>query len=395
MDRQLDTASVSAYCDALSNLLISNFYEDHEVITGPELLKLTNVEQLNLLLAKQLFNNWKKEVGKLESPYFNYNNPEVEQAYKHFVNTLSQNISIKERDFAPLLRQSIEDVIVLSLCPYKYFKEKLLVGLQGKVSLEELKESKKYIKLNTFLIDELIKKYEGFNLKELSVEDVIDHFNDIYQANLSHVEEGTYIIEKLAKIYPTKIEELTIQTGITGSGETKEKPVEPQQSIVEEDTTTSEEELEPGVDSSVVVDSQEVEENDVQNEQIDVAEEIEEEQSTINTQYNENGKDEAQLSLNDQLKKNEDVETVASQYGKQSIQDIKSSMGINQKFMFINLLFDGQENEFEQAIHEVESSDNLKEATSKLFDNYGNRYSWDSERPEVKELFELVERRFN
>lgn len=382
MDRQLDASAVSEYSQLLANQIIASFFDTHDSISGADILKLTKAEQLNLLVLKRLFDTWQKEVGRLKSPYFDYDNAEVQAAFRDFANLLSRNIRIDERDFQPLLEKSIQDTITLSLCPYKYFKNRYLSGVEGKIQLAYLKESRKYIKLNIFLIDLLIEKLEAFNLESLSVEDAVNHFNDIYQEHLQEVEEGTYIMEKLASVYPVTIESLTIHKGETSGDPPPEVAAEAPPDIPE-----------PAPASETPDETPVAEAPDEPDPEEEAFQETTEATTarTLNEEFSGNN----QLNLNDLLKKEAPSETVATRHSKQPIESIKSSMGINQKFMFINLLFNGEENEFEQAINDIESSDDFEQATSRLFENYGTRFSWDHEKSEVKELVELVERRFN
>jgi hypothetical protein len=79
---------------------------------------------------------------------------------------------------------------------------------------------------------------------------------------------------------------------------------------------------------------------------------------------------------------------------KTSISDIKSVIGINDKFQFANELFEGNMQEYEIAIQQLNTAETI-ESASEYFMSIQQLYNWDSENETVKKLFDLVERRYN
>lgn len=78
---------------------------------------------------------------------------------------------------------------------------------------------------------------------------------------------------------------------------------------------------------------------------------------------------------------------------KPMIEDIRSAIGINDKFRFINQLFGGTAQEYEIAIHQLNTSGNYDSALE-YFSSLQQLYNWDGESDSVKDLFDLVERRY-
>jgi hypothetical protein len=77
-----------------------------------------------------------------------------------------------------------------------------------------------------------------------------------------------------------------------------------------------------------------------------------------------------------------------------AITDIKSAIGINDKFQFANELFGGNMQEYEIAIQQLNTAETI-ESASEYFMSLQQLYNWDSENETVKRLFDLVERRYS
>lgn len=67
---------------------------------------------------------------------------------------------------------------------------------------------------------------------------------------------------------------------------------------------------------------------------------------------------------------------------------------LNQRFMFVNELFEGNQNLFLSAVEQIDKMDNYQEASSHIKKSFADKYNWDMETEEVQEFMELVEKRF-
>ena len=93
-----------------------------------------------------------------------------------------------------------------------------------------------------------------------------------------------------------------------------------------------------------------------------------------------------------QVKKKSE-ESVAEKLQHKKITDLKASIGINEKFQFINELFEGNMKEYTVAIDQINSFSSMTEAESYI-DNLTEVYKWNSDNQIVGNFKELVERRF-
>ena len=99
-------------------------------------------------------------------------------------------------------------------------------------------------------------------------------------------------------------------------------------------------------------------------------------------------------SINEKLAGgNKEDNSLASKLKQNQITDLKSAIGINEKFQFINELFDGSMQEYTNAITKLNGMGSYNEAL--LFLNIlAEQYKWKISSVPCKKLDELVQRRF-
>lgn len=100
-----------------------------------------------------------------------------------------------------------------------------------------------------------------------------------------------------------------------------------------------------------------------------------------------------QESLNDRLKENK---TEVMHVLKDSpIRDLRKAIGINDRFVFINELFRGDEAMYERCIKTINSFNIYAEAEYWMNRELMVKLGWDNERESVKHFYQLVKRRFS
>jgi len=85
--------------------------------------------------------------------------------------------------------------------------------------------------------------------------------------------------------------------------------------------------------------------------------------------------------------------TLADKLKMTRINDLRTSIGINQKFLFMNDLFEGENTVFNNAINRLNSCGNGDEAKTVLSE-YSMKYGWSKDSERVIQFFELIERRY-
>lgn len=80
--------------------------------------------------------------------------------------------------------------------------------------------------------------------------------------------------------------------------------------------------------------------------------------------------------------------------GKKAVRDLKAAIGINEKFQFINHLFNGDAIAYHKAIDELNLSHDYPTACKFIQQNYSESYQWDQSSATAEVFMKLLERRF-
>jgi hypothetical protein len=87
-------------------------------------------------------------------------------------------------------------------------------------------------------------------------------------------------------------------------------------------------------------------------------------------------------------------ETVSHKMHHNPIKDLKGAIGINEKFLFINKLFEGNSQLYNEAIERINNSSSISSARQIINEELQPKYDWQLDNEPAKEFLELVERRF-
>ncbi len=98
-------------------------------------------------------------------------------------------------------------------------------------------------------------------------------------------------------------------------------------------------------------------------------------------------------SINDRLSSGRRELSLADKLGMTPIADLKKAISLNQKFLFINELFDKNDTVYHEAISEINTFNSYDEAWNYLELNCGAS-DWNLEDQTVEQFLELIERRF-
>lgn len=167
MDEKISLEAIALYSDAYADKVLKRAFAAKDKISGPEILALCDVHQINLFVVRELFKTWKEEIKKLKSPYFDYDHPDVKEALENFMGILSKNIAIDKQHFAPLLKKAVSQSVLIVLSPYDYFSM-LVSGTNNKMNVASFREEIKYLKINRAPLERMLQKLEEKKLKEVS-----------------------------------------------------------------------------------------------------------------------------------------------------------------------------------------------------------------------------------
>jgi hypothetical protein len=74
--------------------------------------------------------------------------------------------------------------------------------------------------------------------------------------------------------------------------------------------------------------------------------------------------------------------------------DIRTSIGINDKYLYISELFGDDKTAYDTAIKELNKCNNLQEAMRFADNELNNKYNWDKENPTVQSFYTLLSSSF-
>ncbi|MDW3197171.1 MAG: hypothetical protein R8G66_32635 [Cytophagales bacterium] len=428
MRRLFNIEFVKGFKKTFTEQIIHQSFQAKDALSGKELVTLTPSKQLNFLIMKALFQEWQDEMKRLESPYFDYKHPDVKKALVQFMNVLSQHIEVSAATLKDLISKALDEGFVLVTDPAAFVRQEFAGRDQQTFQAKHAKPILKYLKLLTEEFDDF------FNAQATGSYAEVFEIADDYFADVDLSESQERLFTNLSEVAPITLEELLDEeefADITQFDEdleeeelepevveapAAEEPKEEATLEVEDEPIAAEEEVnepeeEAPVDEEVPeeepepdpepVDEPEEDSSDPE----DVLDEIEPdpepeptpepeltpeptpesdpepevtETATLNDQFSE-AKEE---SLAEKLEKEEQPGTILS------------SVSVNQKYMFVQELFDGDANTFQKALAEIEYSGSFDDAVEHLVTNYARQFDWDMNSDEVKELLKVIFRRF-
>ncbi|MBV6643841.1 MAG: hypothetical protein KI790_00240 [Cyclobacteriaceae bacterium] len=377
MSRKLDEAFLAQYKNSFVDKIIATSFNEGETLSGKELINLTPVKQINFFVLKQLFSNWQAEIKQLDSPYFNYKATEVRKAMVQFMNVLSQHIQVGSEALKPLLDRATHETILIHLDPVQYLQVELEPRAGTVFTDKTAKHFLKYLKVMKEDFQDFFQQVIGS-----STSDVLDkgamYFDQLDLQNVIHdlsnqlssvspvaaedfFEKDKNVINEPASIDDSQVDDLTLEDDL----EIDEESLEPEHVVTtmqQAEESINEEEEEPEVDEELTEES--------------VNAHFEDETRTVNEEF--------------QAK----VETIGDHLENQKVNSIMEAISINHRYMFAQELFDGSNDDFQQAIHHVEQLDTFDDAVEFLVQSYAKDRDWDMNSDEVKELLKVIFRKF-
>lgn len=332
MDEKISLKAVDQYAQQYALHLVNSFFAKKNKISGPEILQLSDVKQVNLFVVRDLLSEWKKESEKLKSPYFDYDAKAVSDALLTFQNTLSNHILIGRQHFTPLLTRAVSQTIYLILDPYDFYSDALDKKEGGSIATSDLKNEVRYIKINCAPLTKLVARLEEKNLTSISGNEAFAILDQILEEVNFTPEEVEPHLMLFNQVVPLKVENFYEARPLMSQSANTSKP--------------------------------------------EIITPAENERTDASTAPHQN-----------QVK-----QTLADDLAKKKIVQLKQNLTINQKFMFTKILFHGDFEIFSDAIDKLDRYDNLDQAMRFIDDAYPD---WDRESEEYLEFIEIVEKRFN
>jgi hypothetical protein len=89
------------------------------------------------------------------------------------------------------------------------------------------------------------------------------------------------------------------------------------------------------------------------------------------------------------------TQNLANSLNKQPISDLKTSINLNDKLLFIKDLFNGYSLAYSEAIEILNRFDTFESAKSFLTTNYATKNNWAAKSATVEKFYSILERRYS
>ncbi|WP_205504123.1 hypothetical protein [Rufibacter psychrotolerans] len=334
---------LAQYSQALAQRLTEEHFAQHEAVTAQQLISFTPIKQVNLYMIRELLTLWNHEMANLRSPYFDFEHPEVKDALVQFMNVLSRKISIKRPHFEPLLVKAIQDTFRAVLEPLTVFEEKFL--RLDELTVAKLQETLKYQDVDKELYRQFLETLSPGTLDRAQITSQLTRFladRDAQRMTL------TDLVAKFNDLQPLRAEELFAPAPFTAPAvSTQVAPAQPT--------------FRPAL--------------------------------AAEPKLNERFQTEQKPTLNDRLKQ-PTSSTLADRQQEQKIGSLRDAISINQRFSFINELFDGDNMSYHAVIKQLDEYNNPDQAKQYLIKEVGSRYNWSRKEEHVQKLTRLIDRKF-
>jgi hypothetical protein len=376
---KLDLSAIESYARQYAAKVCDDFFNRNATINGQQILKLSNVAQVNMFVVSDLFERWKANTEAFKSPFFNFEHPEVTDALKTFMNTVSQHIMVKREDFEPMLSNAINKTIVLLLDPSKYFDEFVRDSPDFTLTKERLTQLSKYTKINGQVSKALTEKLGSE--EKVYVTTALGWLNEIGEKG--EFENPDKYLEILSATVLLKKEDLVKST--------EKKAVQDNSSLKMQQSFFD---IDP--------DDEELDDEDAPLPTVAQVQAKFEQQGPVADiklpgldRLNDTFTDDLP-TVNDLLKK-EVISTgtpLSDLAFSRPIKSIVDGVSLNQKFVFIGRLFEGDINAYNKAVEDLDNCINFGDAKNLMNKALAPKYNWIMAAEEANDFLEVVGRKF-
>ena len=336
MESKISYSYINSYSADLAQQLTNQYFGTKDQITGQEVLQFTELQQINLFVLKAVFHRWQGELEAMDSPYFDYGHEAVLKARKQFMNVVSKHILIGGSHYQPLLQEAIANTMLIVFSPYDFYQKQ--ISAMGTVSAQSLKDHFRFVRINKHLFDELLQQIESIGQPTYTNEEVLQVLERTFERTDKDPEDIDTYVDQLSRLKGLQIERVYVERTYGAPPAQQEEAAEP----------------------------------------------------SLNDQLGEQQKP----TLNERFQQ-QNSPSIADLHQQKKISSIKRNITINQRFMFVNELFKGNMDEFNNAIEALDNYDEYQNALEAINEKYAVEFSWEMDSDEVVEFLEVVAKRYS
>ena len=367
MPDNLNANALNQYALRFTTTVLNEAYKTTDVVNGAGLLKLTPVRQVNLGILNRLFEEWKNNAAAFRSPFFDFTNEEVKRALEDFMNTASQHISVKRKDLEPLLTASVKDSLTLLLAPATFFEEKIRSTPDAEFTHEKAEQLVKYTHIHRGMAEAMLARLGDSGSSSVYQTQAVSWLYEL-KDHADLTDDIDEHLQQFSEVFPINVNEIRI--------EEQSKPVvaknEPKSffdaaftelDIPAPKPAPTRAEPASAVISEIVAKASSMEEN----------------------------------SLNNRFKVDLPKSGDDKSYGSVpvKVESIAGAIPLGQRFMFINQLFNKNNEHYEKAIYELDAVKSYEDAENLIWHRYASKYAWDVNGEAVTSLLSFVKRKFS
>lgn len=387
MQTNIDYYAVADYAQKFSEKLCNAFFEKSEYMRGDDILGICENEQVGFFALGTIFLKWQDEIDEMRSPYFDYESDAVADALQKVANILSRNIKLNKESAIEIFEDAVEDTLLAVISPYHFMRKNFstypIIPIHHKIEAY-LKYVLVHKPLYNEIFDFIDKKEPDHDIEprqmRLAVSKVLDETDYEYKKDIRG------LLDSLNSILPLEVDQLFEKESKLEEIEDidpEEAEREPDHEALAFDIETGEENLthQTTSEETTLADHTSIEQQDEPATQPEAT-------SNSHSKIEETSKPDAT---------SETIDFVKSRHQSNSEERprlLKDSISLHKKFAFINELFDGNSNEFNEAITLIDECSDYHKAIQLVKEKYFRRYNWDLEKSEVKDFYELLSQRF-
>jgi len=401
MSNKFHQNALSEYSRSYARRVSTDFYSNHNVINGKQILNLTPISQINLLVVSSLFDKWKADAEKFRSPYFDFSHPEVEEALRLFMNVVSQHIAVRRENLEPMLADAVKKTLILIFDPRNYFDDQLRSQPDFRLSLDAARQLTRYTQINKFVPTSIEQRMNGKDF--VYVNQALMHLDEVLAQRGHELEKPEKYIAALSEKVPIDLSTLIrsydpdspllgqpTRSFFDAAEETNIPPAYEAQENISQLSQNSN----GGINIGAAPLQNSYATAPILNGDSDVSFHQADPVSPIMQPSPLSGRTESSDVPAIMHTERAEPTSVAEAFHRSPIESIAKSISLNQKFRFINQLFNGQTSAYEQAIAELDKVGNYGQALDLISYRYASQFMWDMSSDEVGELVEILKRRF-
>ena len=132
---------------------------ENGAIGGADIATFSQHAQVNHFILFRIYQDWNAQISQMVHPYFDFNDAEVKEGLRRFLNILSSHIRVREEDFEPLVRQAVYNSLKLILNAEDSIGRFFFLNTEA-VGIEVFRKHAHYFISYDFVIQAILKYHE-------------------------------------------------------------------------------------------------------------------------------------------------------------------------------------------------------------------------------------------